>query len=231
MEGQVNNPTQQPPVAPQAQPAAPAVQPQMETQPTPVTPKGNKKNLKTIIIVFVLFLAGIASVLGISRVKTYLGGAQADEEPGNVQVQAQDTSATVSWQTDKAVLGTIEYGTNQASLLLRAPESQPATIHRVALSPLKSDIVYYYRIRIGETLYDNNGVPFSFRTKAATVVVEPTLAPTTTPVVGEDDCTLVKVCTQSVFEGKMGGSDCQYDFDENGTINTRDWMLCLKENK
>ncbi len=205
--------------------------PQVVTQPTQVASRKKKGSLKTIIIVLVLFLAGITSVLGISKVKTYLGGAQADEEPKNVQVQTQDTSATVSWQTDKAVLGTIEYGTNQASLLLRAPESQPATVHRVALSPLKGDMVYYYRIRVGEVLYDNNGVPFSFRTKAGVVVQQPTAVPTTLPVVPEEDCSLVKVCTQSAFEKKMGGTDCQYDFDENGIINSKDWMLCLRENR
>ena len=204
---------------------------QPQAQPTQAAPKGNKKNLKTLIIVFVLFLAGIVSVLGISKVKTYLGGAQADQEPKNVQVQTNDTSATVSWQTDKAVLGTIEYGTNQASLLLRAPESQPATIHRVALSPLQSDLVYYYRIRVGETLYDNNGVPFSFRTKAATPVVQPTTAPTLIPTVVADECELVKVCTQSNFEKKMGSTDCQYDFDKSGMVNSRDWMLCLQANR
>ncbi|MFH1601593.1 MAG: fibronectin type III domain-containing protein [Candidatus Shapirobacteria bacterium] len=192
-----------------------------------------KKNLKTIIIVLLLFVAGIASVLGINKVKNYLGGAAADEEPKNVQATALDTSATISWQTDKSVLGTVEYGTNQASMLLRAPESAPSATHRIALSPLKSDTVYYYRIRIGETLYDNNGLPFSFRTKAAAAAptIAPIVSPTAAPTIASGSCELIQVCNQTDFEGEMGGTDCQYDFDENGIVNTRDWIECLKINR
>jgi len=209
--------------------------PAVTTTPSPA--QGKKKSLKTVIIVVILFLAGIASVLGISRVRTYLGGAQASDAPKNVQVQASDSSATVSWQTEKAVLGTVMYGANQSNLLLRAPESQPVTIHRVTLSPLKADTVYFYRIQVGETIYDNGGAAFSFRTKPGTAVpttapivptTAPTIAPTTTP---SGSCDLVKVCTQSEFESEMGGSDCSYDFDDNGIVNTRDWIECLRVNR
>ncbi len=194
----------------------------------------SKKTLKTIIIVIILFLAGIASVLGIKTVRNYLGGAQAEEEPQNVQIQAESTSATVLWQTDKEVLSTIEYGTNQSNLLLRAPESQPSTSHRVTLSPLKANTVYYFRIRVGENLYDNAGIAYSFRTKAGEAAITPIVTSIPTlPVstAAASSATLVSTCNQADFEAKMGESDSAYDFDKNGIVNTRDWLECLRVNR
>jgi len=194
----------------------------------------SKKTIKTIIIIIILFLAGIASVLGIKTIKNYLGGAQAGEEPQGVQAEAESNKATVSWQTDKEILSTIEYGTNQSNLLLRAPESQPTMTHRVNLAPLKPGTVYYFRIRVGETLYDNAGIAYSFRTEAAGAGVTPavTSAPLSpTPTVATASGELVESCNQEDFETRMGGSDVSYDFDENGVVNTRDWLRCLQINR
>jgi hypothetical protein len=119
----------------------------------------DKGKLKTIIIVLILFLTGIALVLGINFARNYLSGAAAGEEPRNVRVQADKASATITWQSDKESMGVIEYGTSQASLLLRAVESQPTTVHRVILTPLKANTTYYFRIRVGDGVYDNSGVP------------------------------------------------------------------------
>jgi len=200
----------------------------------------SKKTIKTIIIIVILFLTGAAAVLGIRTVKNYLGGAEAGEKPLNVQVQAESTSATITWQTDKAVLSTIEYGTNQSNLLLRAPETQPATLHRVTLAPLKANTVYYFRIRVGEMLYDNGGIAYSFRTKpkggtttlapspSPQVTLQPTLRPTSGAATASG--TLVQTCSQADFETKMGSSDPAYDFDKNGVVNTRDWLECLRRN-
>jgi hypothetical protein len=201
-----------------------------------------KKNLKIILIVVILFLAGIAAVLGVRVAKTYLGGAEAGTEPKNVRIQAESNSATISWQTDKEAIGVVEYGTNQASLLLRGPETTAATTHKVSLSPLKADTTYYFRIRIGELIYDNNGIPYSFKTKPAETAVTitqtpspfPTISPpAATPSVGKESTSsgaLVTKCDADEFKTKMGGSDMAYDFDNNGIVNTKDWLECLKKN-
>ena len=103
------------------------------------------KGMKTVIIVVILILTGVLAVVGLRAAKTYLGGAAGGTEPTGVRAQADARSATISWQTEKESQGVVEYGTTPASLLLRALESQPTTVHRVVLSPLKGETTYYFR--------------------------------------------------------------------------------------
>lgn len=190
------------------------------------------KNIKKIVIIVILLLVGVLAAVGVRTAKTYLSGAAGGKEPQNVRVQADVKSATVTWQTDKEVQGTVEYGTTPASLLLRALENQPATTHRVVLSPLKEATTYYFRIRVGEEIYDNNGIPYSFKTKqgeakvSPTQPVEPTLAATPTST---SSAAKVTSCNKAEFKEKFGTSDSEYDFDDNGTVNSRDWIQCLNQ--
>ncbi len=198
-----------------------------------------KGNIKKIIIVVILLLTGVLAVFGIRAAKTYLSGAAGGAEPENVQVQAESKSATISWQSEKESQATVEYGTTPASLLLRAPEQQAATTHRVDLSPLRSGTTYYFRIRVGDKIFDNDGIPFSFKTKAEeteealsptpTQRALPTSAqPTTTTAT---DSAKVTQCVKSEFKEKFGTSNSSYDLDDNGVVNTRDWIMCLNENQ
>jgi hypothetical protein len=195
-----------------------------------------RKNIKIILIVLILFLAGIAAVLGMRVAKTYFSGASLDVEPKNVKITAQESSATITWQSDKPSIGVVEYGTNQGSLLLRAVESSESTSHRVVLSPLKPSTNYYFRIRVGEVIYDNNGVPYSLKTKEAEVTITPSptakptssQSPSSTPSAGSSS--LVSQCDSDEFSSRFGTSDPAYDFDKNGQVNTRDWLECLEVN-
>lgn len=210
-----------------------------------------KVNIKKIIIVVILLLTGVLAVFGIRAAKTYLSGAAGGAEPQDVQVQAEVKSATINWQTEKENQATVEYGTTPASLLLRAPEQQPATTHQVDLSPLRSGTTYYFRIRVGDKIFDNDGIPFSFKTKGEeteeslsptpTQQALPTSAqpsptkpatesaqPTTSTATGSAKVTQ---CVKSEFKEKFGTSDSSYDLDDNGIVNTRDWIMCLNENQ
>lgn len=204
-----------------------------------------KKNIKTVIIIVILLLSGVLAAVGVRTARTYLSGASGGKAPQNVRVEADVKSATVTWQTDNEVQGTVEYGTTPASLLLRALENQSSTNHRVVLSPLKEATTYYFRIRIDDEIYDNNGIPFSFKTNPDAQSDElppqtqfpeelPEEAPVEEPV-SEPETTepeaKVTSCDSDEFKEKFGTSDPEYDFDDNGTVNTRDWILCLKENE
>jgi len=204
------------------------------------------KNIKTIIIILILLLTGVLAVVGLRATKTYLSGAAGGSEPKGVRVQAEGKSATVSWQTEKDSQGVVEYGTTPASLLLRALETQPAKVHRVVLSPLKENTTYYFRIRVGETIYDNNGIPYSFKTKPSggstvtpTAASKPLVTPSptkalATPTVAQNEATSsakVTRCLKSEFTEKFGTSDSRYDFDGNGVVNTKDWIKCLQTNQ
>lgn len=196
--------------------------------------------VKTVLIIVILLLVGVLGVLGVNTVKTYIGGASADTQPKNVLATPNDDgkSATISWTSDKSTMGIVEYGTSPAALLLRAPESESLTAHSVVLSPLKPGINYYFRVRVGEEVYDNNGIPYSFKTKIAEMVVIPTVAAMVVPTVTATteckkganimdyiDCVRKKPVTTPTGGGKCPGN---VDFNKDGVINSLDRIKCLQ---
>ncbi|MBU2592294.1 MAG: fibronectin type III domain-containing protein [Patescibacteria group bacterium] len=201
------------------------------------------KNIKKIIIILILVLAGVLAVVGLNAARTYLGGAAGGSEPKSVRVQADVKSATISWESDKESQGVIEYGTTPASLLLRALEASETASHRVLLSPLKTNATYYFRIRVGETVYDNNGIPYSFKTKEDDSVSETgssggtdtggakvTQVPVQVVTPAAEAATgKITKCDLAEFKKNFGGSNPKYDLDDSGTVNTKDWIKCLEK--
>ena len=212
-----------------------------------------KVKAKTIIITVILLLAGVLGVLGVNTAKTYLGSAAGGMDPQNIRAESNEDGrgAEITWVSDKESMGVVEYGTTPASLLLRAVESQAVLSHRVALAPLKPNVSYYFRIRVGDEIYDNGGIPYSFRTEAS-VVASPTppqvtivpLMPTTVPgAVGCDgssdyngDGVINSLDRIDCLSG--GGSVAvpttapdacsNVDYDQNGVINSVDRIKCLQ---
>lgn len=204
--------------------------------------------IKSILIILILLLVGVLGVLGVNTMKTYIGGASADTMPKNVLAKPNDDgkTTTVTWVSDKNTIGIVEYGTSPAALLLRAPESESAMTHSVVLSPLKPNINYYFRIRVGEEVFDNSGIPYSFKTKMAGATLVPTVAvvPTVVPLVkptGTTKCvkgantmdyinclrnkTSVAVTPTVVATGKCVAN---VDYNKDGTINSLDRIKCLQ---
>lgn len=175
--------------------------------------------IKSVLIVSILLLVIVLGVLGLNTVKTYIGGASADTQPVNVLATPNDDgkSATITWTSDKSLLGVVEYGTGPAALLLRSPETEATTTHSVVLSPLKSGTSYYFRIRIGEEVFDNNGIPYSFKTKAAEVVATPTVAVVPT---------IAAVITPVQFNTVCNKTD---DYNKDGLVNSLDYITCLRK--
>lgn len=176
-----------------------------------------KFNLKSVIVVVILLLVGVLGVLGMNTAKTFLGSAAAGVEPVSVVAKpgTDGKSATVTWSSDKASMGIVEYGTTPASLLLRAVETTEVTSHRVELTPLKSGVTYYYRIRVGDDVFDNSGIPYSFKTGASAVAaVSPTVAVTTIPV-----------------SPQASSSDCAVDYNLDGRVSTAERLCCANRNQ
>ena len=91
-----------------------------------------------------------------------------NQVPENVRAtNTTDTSVIIAWTTGEETTGIIEYGTNPAQLVKFAPEVEPVTDHRVPITLLEPATTYYYVIRVGDELYDNDGIPFQFRTLGA----------------------------------------------------------------
>jgi len=180
-----------------------------------ITMKQGKISLKVILVMVILIVVGVLGVLGVNTVKTFIGGAAAGNEPKNVIAKPLAKEAVVQWQSDKPSEGVVEYGTTPASLLLRAAESEAVTSHAVKLTPLKANTNYYFRIRVGEEIFDNSGIPWSFKSKgeegtSAGVTVVPTMA--TSP---------------SATASAMGGCNRKTDYNQDGVVNSLDYIYCL----
>jgi len=112
------------------------------------------------IIIFILIVA-----IGFTVFKS----RAADVQPGTVRIEAiSQNSARVVWSTDQATIGAIKYGTSEGALNFYAPESvkDPVTTHSVELTLLSPGSMYYFQIQIGDKLFYNSGVSWTFSTKS-----------------------------------------------------------------
>ncbi len=182
-----------------------------------------------VIALLVLVLV----VLGINVGKNYLASAAGGDEPVGVKAEPADKSAKISWTTEKATLSRVQYGTSPASMLLQSDlseETVPKTAHQVSISNLKPGQAYYFRIKTGDNLYDNGGIPFSFKTKggadsvAPTSVVTPTVAllPTSTPV---------PTITTTDLGANISSCTSGIDYNKDGSVNVLDIVYCNTNNK
>lgn len=198
--------------------------------------------VKSVLVVVILLLVGVLGVLGVNTVKTFIGGASADTQPKNVLAKpdVDGKTATVTWTSDKSTIGVVEYGTSPAALLLRAPESESTTSHSVVLSPLKSGINYYFRVRVGEETFDNSGIPYSFKTKLPETVVVPTTSPVViVPTVVTEckkgtntmdyiNCLRKKPAVSSMPAAIVGKCETNVDYNKDGVVNSLDKIRCLQ---
>ena len=167
----------------------------------------------------------VLGVLAVKTVQTYMSGAAEEVSPKNVTETLEENGkgAVISWISDKESMGVVEYGTSPASLLLRAVESNPVTNHQVSLSPLKSGTTYYYRIKIGDEIFDKGGMPYYFKTKEEVLSPEQEEAvPTVAPKGMEGE---------SVTEpegGVSGTCNRQTDYNTDGVVNSLDYIYCMK---
>jgi hypothetical protein len=191
-----------------------------------------KVSVKTILVLVVLVLVGVLGVLGMDTMRTYLSGASADMAPSQVtsKISEDGKKATITWTTLKDSKGYVEYGTTPASLLLRSEVSTTTSglSHSVVIEPLKTNVNYYYRLRVGDDnkdkneweVFDNGGIPYSFNTKTGVVSsVTPTVA-------------LVSVVpTVAVVSPSPAGTapvGCQsgIDYNNDGITNSIDLITC-----
>jgi hypothetical protein len=178
-----------------------------------------KINIKTIVVMVVLLVVVVLGVVGAKTVQTFMSGATSDFEPVGVTVAPYEdgTTATISWTSDKASISKVEYGTTAASLVLIKLESEAVTNHKVLLDGLKPNTTYYYRIRIGDEVFDNSGIPYTFKTKGVSEVVVPTATPT-----------LPSPTSVQLESGSSNLDDCT-DQNGDGVVNSADLLKCKRE--
>jgi len=213
-------------------------------------PQPTEKKKKVLVIVFSLlaFFLVVGLVLGMGKIRRFLSGASGSFKPEGVRVvNITANSATVTWQTSKPAAAQIEYGTTPGSFLLRTFERGETTNHNLTLSPLLPETIYYFRIRVGDKVYDDNGAPFSFTTKSsqpslgdskkrvekpipsftptpsAKVTPRPTASSSAAPSSASSSAS--KKYTQADFMAKFGQSDEELDINGDGVVNSTDWIL------
>lgn len=174
-----------------------------------------KINVKTIVILAVVLVVIVLGVIGINTVQTFMSGASSDFEPTGVTAVSgeEGETATISWTSDKESLAKVEYGTTAASLVLMAADSSSVTDHRISLSSLRPGTTYYYRIRVDDEVFDNSGIPYTFKTK------------------GDDKAKVTPTPVISTVPLVSSGSECKngVDYNKDGIVNTMDMLLCQKD--
>ncbi|MCW1948945.1 MAG: fibronectin type III domain-containing protein [Candidatus Shapirobacteria bacterium] len=177
-----------------------------------------KLNIKTIVIFVVLAVVMVLLVVGVTQIRTFMSGAAGGVEPAGVSaVPGNDgKTAVITWTSDKESIGKVEYGATAASLVLMSAETAETTSHNVSLTSLRSDTTYYYRIRVGDEVFDNGGIPYSFKTKSDASAVAPAAVPTVSTTPG------------TASTGSATTCDSKTDYNKDGSINSLDLAACKK---
>lgn len=192
-----------------------------------------KVNLKTIIIFAILILVIVLLVIGIGAAKTFISGATAGYEPQGLKATPNENgkTATVTWTTDKAVKASVFYGTNRASLLLMAEDSQPTDSHNILLSNLKNDTIYYYKIVVDtDNIFDNAGKLYDFKTSngsvlTPTVAIKPSLTATKSAVMTVTPTAIPSKAASATATLKC---DKTVDYNKDKIVNSLDYISCMQ---
>lgn len=115
----------------------------------------------------------ILSVLLLAAASTaYMSGifvSANDDAPRELIVRSvTDNSTQLYWTTQNETQGLIQYGTNSSELSLIAPEVIAGKEHTIDLTLLKPQTTYYFQLKIGDKVFNNGGLPWTFATKKAT---------------------------------------------------------------
>jgi hypothetical protein len=159
------------------------------------------------------------------------GTRAADFEPRDVIISnIEKNSVKTSWATGVDTQGVVEYGTTPTALNFFAPEATKGKTHTLDLTLLSPNTTYYFDIRVGETKYDNGGVPWTFTTKGAEASV---IAPT--PVVPTQSTAALPSPTPFQRLQVSDGTNCtETDCEKIKTLlgkgcSTQDYMKCLRK--
>lgn len=176
---------------------------------------GNAKNL---FMVLGFLVALVLLVFGLNELRGILVGAENKISPSQVNVSGiTGNSAIINFSTEKPTFSRVIYGSDPQKLSLFSVETHQTDTHTVTLSFLSPNTTYYFKIRISDKEFDDNGAPYSFTTRPA----ESGASGVTENRFDNLD--------QDVFKQKFGTSDPEYDVNQDGVVNTTDYLLYLQK--
>jgi hypothetical protein len=201
--------------------------------------KGGSK-VKAILVMVILLLVGVLAVVGVGAVRTYMSGAAGGSTPTGVVANSNPDCRgfTVMFKTDSEVQPVIMYGMSPSSLVLQKPGDVKATDHSFLIEPLRPGVAVYYKIKIGEEVYDNGGIPYDVRIcndatddipiteEVPNMMEEPVLVPTTS----ESNPSLVPTTAAVTPASTTNNSECNKttDYDGDGMVTTVDYYRCMQ---
>lgn len=139
------------------------------------------KQLPSLFGVLILAIS-IGTIGWLSTNAVRLGTkAAVDNTPKNVQISnISDTSFTVSYTTDQAVLGTIAYGKEQTRDQVALDDrdrttgiAKPYQVHYLTITNLTPQTTYHFTITSGDKNFSQNDAPYQVITKAKNVPGKP----------------------------------------------------------
>lgn len=130
-----------------------------------------KSTIPTILGIFILVVGIFAGVFFLRNTQVFKIGADSAATPKDIRVSnITDTSATITWTTDKITSGFVSWGDSQNSVNKVGGEDingQKYFSHNVSLTGLAANTNYYYKINSDGTSFDNNGISWKFTTGSA----------------------------------------------------------------
>jgi len=183
--------------------------------------------LKKISAIFIGIFVFAALVYGYF---TIFSSRASDTSPRDVIISnIEKNSVKVVWTTGVESQGIIEYGTTPTALNFFAPESIKTKSHSVDLTLLSPDTTYYFDIRVGDSKFDNGGVPWNFTTKG-TDVSAGTPSTATIPTAGTINKSPTPIQRLVISDGtNCSETDCMRVKQKLGKgCSTQDYIKCIK---
>jgi hypothetical protein len=125
-----------------------------------------RRTIPTIIGISIVFLGVVLGVFATQYKTFFRTSASNDTTPQGVRItNVFDNSFTVSWVTTKPATGALEWGvTSLGEQIALEDQSLLKEVHSITLSNLNANTTYYFKIRSGGELIDNNGIPWQVKT-------------------------------------------------------------------
>ncbi len=193
-----------------------------------------KKSLKTFLTIGVLAAAAFGVSYGGKYAYTVYVGAGAGDEPKQVKAQVNnESSATISWQTEKESYGFVDYGsTEMLGLSAMDKNGEKVTSHNVELKNLLPNTKYYFKVGSGEEAYGQDGTPqgkpFSFVTEVQGNSKQTTDSEPATEKGNKAEVQNQGEVTKEGFEMYFYTNNSQYDINKDGEVNSLDYDIWQK---
>ncbi|MFI5240804.1 MAG: fibronectin type III domain-containing protein, partial [Microgenomates group bacterium] len=131
-----------------------------------MTIKRNK--LPTLLGLVILVAATFLGVFLLNGQQIFRLGASGESSPKDIRTSnITDTSLTISWSTDKAVSGFINWGTSSSSVTnIEKENDEKSFTHSVTVNGLAPEKIVYFKINSDGSVYDKKGIPWQISTGA-----------------------------------------------------------------